>query len=92
MQQAALDRGDTAEAQAATAKTSTRKLSELTLAVHLEQTMTKDQILTGYLNTIYFGEGAYGVQERCATLLRGHREGADPPAGSHARRAGPVAH
>lgn len=62
MQQAALDRGDTAEAQAATAKTSTRKLSELTLAVHLEQTMTKDQILTGYLNTIYFGEGAYGVQ------------------------------
>ncbi len=39
-----------------------RKLQEAVLAVRLEDQMTKDQILERYLNTVYFGNGAYGVQ------------------------------
>jgi penicillin-binding protein 1A len=38
-----------------------RKVREASLAVGLEQTLTKDQILERYLNTVYFGQGAYGV-------------------------------
>jgi penicillin-binding protein 1A len=39
-----------------------RKIDEAALAWQLEQQLTKEQILTKYLNTVYFGEGAYGVQ------------------------------
>ncbi|MFN0029081.1 MAG: transglycosylase domain-containing protein [Acidimicrobiales bacterium] len=39
-----------------------RKMREAVLAVKLERARTKEQILTDYLNTIYFGRGAYGVQ------------------------------
>jgi penicillin-binding protein 1A len=39
-----------------------RKLDEGVLAWELEDQMSKDQILTEYLNTVYFGQGAYGVQ------------------------------
>ena len=45
-----------------------RKLKEATLAWQLEQTWKKDHILTAYLNTIYFGNGAYGV-ERAARWI-----------------------
>ena len=48
-----------------------RKLKEATLAWQLEQHWHKDQILTAYLNTIYFGNGAYGV-ERAARTYFGH--------------------
>ena len=39
-----------------------RKLREVRLALALEDESSKDEILTRYLNTVYFGEGAYGVQ------------------------------
>ena len=39
-----------------------RKIKEIVIAVKLEQQQSKDQILENYLNTIYFGRGAYGVQ------------------------------
>ena len=39
-----------------------RKLKEAALAWQLERHWTKTRILTAYLNTIYFGNGAYGVQ------------------------------
>ncbi len=39
-----------------------RKLEELTLALWLEARLTKDQILTLYLNRVYLGAGAYGVE------------------------------
>ncbi len=39
-----------------------RKVKELQLAGELEQRYTKDQILEMYLNAIYFGHGAYGVE------------------------------
>src|SRR3954464_15221614 len=40
-----------------------RKLFEAALAWQLEQRWSKDRILTAYLNTVYFGNGAYGVQQ-----------------------------
>ena len=43
-------------------KTLTRKIKEAVLAVKLEQTLDKREILTRYLNEIYFGRGAYGVE------------------------------
>jgi penicillin-binding protein 1A len=39
-----------------------RKIDEAALAWQLEDRLTKDQILTKYLNTVYFGQGAYGIQ------------------------------
>ncbi len=44
-------------------KTIARKVREAALAWQLEQRWTKDRILTAYLNTIYFGNGAYGIQQ-----------------------------
>lgn len=43
-------------------RTMQRKLHELVLATKMGREMPKEEILTGYLNTIYFGRGAYGVQ------------------------------
>ena len=43
-------------------RTFARKVKEAALAVKLERKLTKRQILERYLNTIYFGRGAYGVQ------------------------------
>ncbi|MFI8105931.1 transglycosylase domain-containing protein [Streptomyces sp. NPDC086023] len=40
----------------------TRKLKELFIAVKVNQKMSKDEILQGYLNTSYYGRGAYGIQ------------------------------
>jgi penicillin-binding protein 1A len=39
-----------------------RKLQEASLAIRLERQMTKTEILERYLNTVYFGNGAYGLQ------------------------------
>jgi penicillin-binding protein 1A len=44
-------------------RTIARKLREAALAWQLEQRWKKDRILTAYLNTIYFGNQAYGVQQ-----------------------------
>jgi membrane peptidoglycan carboxypeptidase len=44
------------------ARTLTRKLKELMIAVKLARQYSKDQILEFYLNTVYFGRGAYGIQ------------------------------
>ena len=49
-------------AQAATESSVGRKLREARLALALEEQYTKDEILTRYLNLVYFGEGAYGIQ------------------------------
>ena len=46
-----------------------RKAHELVLAIGLEQRFTKDQILTMYLNRVYFGHGAYGVGAAARTYF-----------------------
>lgn len=50
------------ERREATADTYERKLQELRYAIGLEQHMSKDQILEGYLNIAFFGDGAYGIE------------------------------
>ncbi len=44
-------------------RTIKRKIKELLLSIQLEKDYTKEEILQLYLNQIYFGQGAYGVQE-----------------------------
>jgi penicillin-binding protein 1A len=46
-----------------------RKLKEVILAYQLEQIYSKDEILEMYLNTVYLGEGAYGVQAAAKTYF-----------------------
>ncbi len=43
-------------------KTWKRKLLEAFYTIRIEMNYTKNEILEGYLNTIYYGEGAYGIQ------------------------------
>jgi opacity protein-like surface antigen len=54
----------------ATDRTVSRKLKEAALAWQLEQEWSKDKILTEYLNTIYFGNGAYGIQQAALTYFK----------------------
>jgi penicillin-binding protein 1A len=49
-------------AQLTPERTYKRKVREILLAARLEQRFTKTQILEEYLNTVYFGEGYYGVE------------------------------
>ncbi|SFC90574.1 Membrane carboxypeptidase (penicillin-binding protein) [Nocardioides terrae] len=43
-------------------RTYTRKVKEAFLSLKLQRTKSKTEILEGYLNTIYFGRGAYGIE------------------------------
>ncbi|TXN20249.1 PBP1A family penicillin-binding protein [Methylobacterium sp. WL9] len=52
-------------------KTLRRKIQEALLALRLESTMSKQEILLGYLNTAYFGAGAYGI-DAAARRYFGH--------------------
>ena len=47
-----------------------RKLREAALAWQAEQRWSKDRILTAYLNTIYFGNGAYGIHQAAMTYFQ----------------------
>ena len=47
-------------------KTFQRKLAEVLLTLHVEQTLTKEEILELYLNQIFFGHRAYGVSAAAA--------------------------
>ena len=57
-----------------------QKLRESSLAYHLERKWTKQKILTQYLNSIYFGNGAYGVESAVRTYFGRNR--VDTPASS----------
>ena len=66
LQENALRNNDKAAAEAAVARQGlagySRKLQELKYAVTVEQQLTKDQILQGYFNLVYYGDQAYGVE------------------------------
>jgi len=51
-----------------------RKLKEAILAYRLEKYLSKDEILTIYLNDIYLGEGAYGVEAAARVYFGKHAE------------------
>jgi len=50
-------------------KTIVRKITEMLLAFQIEQRFSKDEILALYLNQIYFGHGAYGVEAAAETYF-----------------------
>lgn len=50
-------------------QTIARKVQEIFIAIRLEQKYTKDEILEMYLNQIYFGQGAYGVEAAAQTYF-----------------------
>lgn len=53
-------------------RTFIRKIKELYYAILLERKYSKDEILDMYCNTIYFGEGAYGVEAAALTFFGMH--------------------
>ena len=46
-----------------------RKYQELSLAVAIERSYSKDEILEMYLNSVYYGEGAFGIEEAARTYF-----------------------
>ncbi|MBO0730363.1 MAG: transglycosylase domain-containing protein [Acidimicrobiaceae bacterium] len=55
-------------------RTLKRKIKEVAIAIKLEHVESKDQILQGYLNTIYWGRGAYGVEAAAEAYFGKHVE------------------
>ena len=49
-----------------------RKVREAYIAIQMEKMYTKDQILMMYLNTIYYGNGAYGIEAASITYFNKH--------------------
>ncbi len=58
-----------AEKRAATETTPARKLREIRMALTLDRTLTKPEILTRYLNLVSFGNNAFGVQDAAQTYF-----------------------
>ena len=58
-------------------RTISRKIKEAFLARQMENKYTKDEILNMYLNQIYFGEGAYGVESASLTYFGKHVQDID---------------
>jgi penicillin-binding protein 1A len=56
-----------------------QKFKEAALAYRLERHWSKDKILTQYLNTIYFGEGAYGIEAAARTYFGDAHPGCGTP-------------
>ncbi len=50
-------------------RTYTRKVKEALLSVKTDNQLSKEEILAGYLNTIYFGNGAYGIEVAAQTYF-----------------------
>jgi membrane peptidoglycan carboxypeptidase len=55
--------------QAAAAETLSRKLNELRMAVAAEHVQSKQDIVAGYLNDAYFGNGTYGIEAAAETYF-----------------------
>ncbi|MFE3259799.1 penicillin-binding protein [Nocardia sp. NPDC059091] len=58
-----------AERRAATETTPARKIREIRMALTLDKRLTKDEILTRYLNLVPFGNGSYGIQDAAQTYF-----------------------
>jgi membrane peptidoglycan carboxypeptidase len=59
-----------------------RKYKEVILAVKISQERSKDQILGDYLNTIYFGRGAYGIQSAAQSYFGKNVQDLSPSEGA----------
>ena len=60
---------DPAAVQAASAETVSRKIDQLRMAVQVAHSMSKEQILAGYLNDAYYGSGAWGIEAAAETYF-----------------------
>ncbi|MGX1808795.1 penicillin-binding protein [Nocardia sp. NPDC055321] len=58
-----------AERRAAIETTPARKIREIRMAMTLEKELTKDEILTRYLNLVPFGNSSYGIQDAAQTYF-----------------------
>ncbi|WP_255450138.1 penicillin-binding protein [Skermania sp. ID1734] len=58
-----------AERRAATETTVARKIREIRMALTLDKKLTKDEILTRYLNLVPFGNGSFGIQDAAQTYF-----------------------
>ena len=98
VKQTLLQTADTPEERhSATEQTLGRKLREARLALALEDVYSKDELLTRYLNIVYFGQNAYGVQPAAraffgvdAAALHAHPGGAARRSGAEPDRRRPV--
>jgi membrane peptidoglycan carboxypeptidase len=63
-------------------QTFARKFQELFLAIKLDNNYSKDQILENYLNTIYYGRGAYGIEAAANTYFGVHAAELTPQQGA----------
>ncbi|MDH6707342.1 membrane peptidoglycan carboxypeptidase [Kitasatospora sp. MAA19] len=59
-----------------------RKLSEMVIAIKLDQRMSKQDILEGYLNTSWFGRGSYGIERAAAAYYGKDVSQLDPSEGA----------
>jgi 1A family penicillin-binding protein len=60
-------------------RTLERKAREIRIAIELEKQFTKEEILEKYLNTVYFGDGAYGIKAAAETYFGHGTEQLDLP-------------
>jgi penicillin-binding protein 1A len=65
--------------EAQSSRTVLQKFREAALAYRLERHWSKDKILTEYLNTIYFGQGAYGIEAAARTYFGDAHPGCGTP-------------
>ena len=65
--------------EAQNSRTVFQKFREAALAYEIERNWDKDKILTEYLNTIYFGEGAYGIEAAARTYFGWNHAGCGQP-------------
>ena len=63
-------------------RTFKRKFKEAFVSLKLQRQQTKQEILAGYLNTIYFGRGAYGIQAAAQTYFRKDAKDLTAPEGA----------
>ena len=78
--------------QAQSHRTIFEKLREAALAYQLSHKWSKEKIITAYLNTIYFGNGAYGIEAAAQTYF-GHdvnHLGCGTPGHAAVRRTAPA--
>jgi membrane peptidoglycan carboxypeptidase len=68
-------KNDILDSEAAQSHTISRKFHELLLAEEMDRRYTKHQILELYLNTIYYGNGAYGAEAAAETYFQVHASG-----------------
>ncbi|MFF6976583.1 transglycosylase domain-containing protein [Streptomyces sp. NPDC008343] len=64
-------------------QTVSRKLREMVISLKVDRELTKDEILAGYINTSYYGRGAYGIQAAAQAYYRVDAEKLSPEQGAY---------